>query len=263
MKDERDNGAYRATPAADPPAPPAVDGAFWAKISSSTPLGGGRWSYAFDEIEKTAAAYGGWATLSAGRSGTAYNAAEDVGGLAAAIADNTPVVVHEVVVSGGSVPEYWFAAAVPAGSRGVTGTVDMWAGDYDAVPSGALFCNGASLSTTTYAALFAVVGYKYGGAGANFNIPDTRNKTWRGANAGEARDNATARGYALHGGAGGGAANNHDTHSAHDSTGLFTQGAGAAFYAFITDPDTNQAHGAHSETDNWPPHWIGPGIIWT
>ena len=110
MKDERDNGAYRATPAADPPAPPAVDGAFWAKISSSTPLGGGRWSYAFDEIEKTAAAYGGWATLSAGRSGTAYNAAEDVGYMGAAIADNAIVLVREVVVDGESAPEYWILA---------------------------------------------------------------------------------------------------------------------------------------------------------
>lgn len=37
-----------------------------------------------------------------------------------------------------------------------------------------LECNGASLSTTTYAALFAVYGYNWGGAGASFNLPDLR-----------------------------------------------------------------------------------------
>jgi microcystin-dependent protein len=33
-------------------------------------------------------------------------------------------------------------------------------------------CNGASLSTTTYAGLFGVIGYNYGGAGASFTLPD-------------------------------------------------------------------------------------------
>lgn len=39
-------------------------------------------------------------------------------------------------------------------------------------PSGYLACNGASLSTTTYARLFAVIGYAYGGAGASFSLPN-------------------------------------------------------------------------------------------
>jgi len=37
-----------------------------------------------------------------------------------------------------------------------------------------VFCNGASLSTTTYANLFAVCGYTYGGSGANFNVPNLK-----------------------------------------------------------------------------------------
>ena len=41
-----------------------------------------------------------------------------------------------------------------------------------AAPSGWLLCQGQSLSTTTYAALFAAIGYLYGGSGANFNVPD-------------------------------------------------------------------------------------------
>src|ERR1051326_3139076 len=40
-----------------------------------------------------------------------------------------------------------------------------------------LLCFGQSLSTTTYAALFAVIGYTYGGSGANFNLPDFRGRT--------------------------------------------------------------------------------------
>ena len=47
-------------------------------------------------------------------------------------------------------------------------------------PSGYLQCNGASLSTTTYSALFNVIGYTYGGSGSNFNVPDFRGIFLRG-----------------------------------------------------------------------------------
>lgn len=50
-------------------------------------------------------------------------------------------------------------------------------------PAGWLFCNGQSLSTTTYAALYAVIGYTYGGSGANFNVPDLRGRSIRGVGA--------------------------------------------------------------------------------
>ena len=39
------------------------------------------------------------------------------------------------------------------------------------LPAGYFFCNGASLSTTTYANLFAVIGYTHGGSGASFSLP--------------------------------------------------------------------------------------------
>ena len=35
-------------------------------------------------------------------------------------------------------------------------------------PSSYLYCDGTSYSTTTYSVLYAVIGYKYGGSGANF-----------------------------------------------------------------------------------------------
>lgn len=43
-------------------------------------------------------------------------------------------------------------------------------------PSHTLECDGSSISTATYADLFAILGYTYGGAGASFNLPDTRDR---------------------------------------------------------------------------------------
>lgn len=54
------------------------------------------------------------------------------------------------------------------------GAVIMGAGTV--VPAGWLDCDGSSLSTTTFADLFAAIGYTYGGAGASFNIPDMRHR---------------------------------------------------------------------------------------
>jgi microcystin-dependent protein len=44
-------------------------------------------------------------------------------------------------------------------------------------PTGYALCDGASVSTSgTYAGLFAVIGYTYGGSGASFNLPDLRTR---------------------------------------------------------------------------------------
>ena len=50
----------------------------------------------------------------------------------------------------------------------------MWAGDYDDIPSGWLLCDGSSVSTTTYAALYAKTGVKYGNSGGagTFDLPN-------------------------------------------------------------------------------------------
>lgn len=45
-----------------------------------------------------------------------------------------------------------------------------------AAPSGWLLCNGQSVSTTTYAGLFTVLLYTYGGSGGTFNVPDLRQR---------------------------------------------------------------------------------------
>lgn len=39
-------------------------------------------------------------------------------------------------------------------------------------PKGWLACNGASVSTTTYSALFAKIAYTFGGSGGSFTLPN-------------------------------------------------------------------------------------------
>lgn len=65
------------------------------------------------------------------------------------------------------------AAAVPAG------VISQFAGA--SAPTGYLLCTGQSLSTTTYAALFAVIGYTYGGSGSSFNLPNLQGRIPIGA----------------------------------------------------------------------------------
>lgn len=49
------------------------------------------------------------------------------------------------------------------------------------VPANYLLCDGTSYPTATYPALFAVIGYTFGGAGANFNVPNTHRRTLVGS----------------------------------------------------------------------------------
>ena len=59
-----------------------------------------------------------------------------------------------------------------------TGSVIFYAAS--TAPPGYLECNGASLSTTNYAALFAKIGYTFGGSGGSFSLPDLRGEFIRG-----------------------------------------------------------------------------------
>jgi microcystin-dependent protein len=56
-----------------------------------------------------------------------------------------------------------------------TGLIIPWGSS--SIPSGFLECDGTSISTSTYAALFAIIGYTYGGSGGSFLLPDLRDKT--------------------------------------------------------------------------------------
>lgn len=65
-------------------------------------------------------------------------------------------------------------------------------------PTGFLICNGAAVSRTTYAALFAVLGTTWGsGDGSTtFNLPDLRGVFLRGLDSGRGRDTTTNRAFA-------------------------------------------------------------------
>jgi microcystin-dependent protein len=54
------------------------------------------------------------------------------------------------------------------------GVISQFAGS--AAPTGYLLCTGQSVSTTTYADLFAVIGYTYGGSGSSFTIPNLQGR---------------------------------------------------------------------------------------
>lgn len=88
---------------------------------------------------------------------------------------------------------YDFDGANLTGIEGVnTGIVVPWGSA--AIPSGFLLCDGTSYDTTTYAALFAVIAYTYGGSGANFNVPDLRDRTIVGVSSANSKTLAQAIG---------------------------------------------------------------------
>lgn len=76
---------------------------------------------------------------------------------------------------------------------GITGEIRMWS--TGVAPTGWLICDGSakdSVTDTTLAGLFAVIGTTYGGTGAaDFNLPDFRGRTPIGSGTGDATD-ATA-----------------------------------------------------------------------
>lgn len=66
-------------------------------------------------------------------------------------------------------------AGVPVGSGALWFTATP--------PANWLICDGSALDTTAYATLFAVIGYTYGGSGANFNLPNLQDRFGLGASA--------------------------------------------------------------------------------
>ena len=88
---------------------------------------------------------------------------------------------------------YDFDGANLTGIEGVnTGIVVPWGSA--AIPSGFLLCDGTSYATSAYSALFAVIAYTYGGSGANFNVPDLRDRTICGVSSANSKALAQAVG---------------------------------------------------------------------
>lgn len=69
-------------------------------------------------------------------------------------------------------------------TSGVFQPGDMKVSFAQSPPAGWLLCNGAQYATLDYPALFAAIGYTFGGSGAAFNVPDARGRTILGAGQG-------------------------------------------------------------------------------
>jgi len=71
-------------------------------------------------------------------------------------------------------------------AAGTIGEILLWA--HEDVPQNFLECDGQSVNAVTFAKLFAIIGYQYGGSGADFNLPDLRGEFVRGYDHGAAID---------------------------------------------------------------------------
>ena len=77
-----------------------------------------------------------------------------------------------------------------SGSAVAPGTIIMWAGSLANKPAGTLYCSGATVSRTTYAALWSAIGtnWGYGDGSTTFHLPDFRGRFPRGVDGGAGRD---------------------------------------------------------------------------
>lgn len=95
--------------------------------------------------------------------------------LAGSITFSDGAALQELPI-GGAGDNLQVSAGVPAwvsaSAAHEAGMIAAWAGTNGAIPAGWLLCDGSSVASATYPDLFTALGYTYGGAGANFNLPD-------------------------------------------------------------------------------------------
>jgi microcystin-dependent protein len=128
-----------------------------------------------------------------------------------------------------------------------TGMISIHAGS--TAPTGWLLCDGTSYATTSYVTLFAVVGYTFGGSGANFNVPNLKGKVVVGIDAGQASfDTRGETGGAItHQHA---SSNSGNTSVAHNHTIPALSGAAAGAGAHNHNVDGAHSHSAsHNHAD--------------
>lgn len=186
-------------------------------------------------------------------------------------------------VGGGSVGPQGPAGPVgPAGGTMPAGSIMAYASTTP--PSGWVACDGASYATATYPNLFAVIGYSFGGSGANFNVPNLKGRTVVGIDAAQTE-------FDVVGEAGGSKTHTHATHSNHGNHGdhqhwndFYTSGPSGvevtqqiAVIAVASSGHAHQvqgftqaagavahdAHSAHDSPSHLPPYMALPYIIKT
>jgi len=95
--------------------------------------------------------------------------------LAGSLTYSDGAALQELVV-GGAGDQLQVSGGVPvwvsASAAHESGMIAAWSGTNGNIPTGWLLCDGSSVATATYPDLFTAIGYVYGGAGANFNLPD-------------------------------------------------------------------------------------------
>lgn len=77
------------------------------------------------------------------------------------------------VASNTTTPSYangWIVVSGSSGQNQLTGSIIDYAGT--SVPNGYLNCDGSSYLVADYPALYAAIGYTWGGSGANFSVPN-------------------------------------------------------------------------------------------
>ena len=77
------------------------------------------------------------------------------------------------------------SAKLASGLATIVGEIRLWA--TGSAPTGWLFCDGASISRSTYSALFATIGTAFGTVDGNtFNVPDLKGRSPIGVGTGDA-----------------------------------------------------------------------------
>jgi microcystin-dependent protein len=153
----------------------------------------------------------------------------------------------------------WISLGLSTASLYPAGIIMPYAGAAPLPFQGWLLCDGASYATSAQPALFAVIGYTYGGGAGSFNVPDLRGRVVAGVDAGAGRLGASMPGTLAASGGAEGVTLTTTTMAphAHSITDV-AHGHGIA--------DPTHAHGvydpghAHGVSDPWHGHYVNdPG----
>lgn len=140
------------------------------------------------------------------------------------------------------------AASTSGFSAGMT---ILWSGPKSTIPSGWLMCDSTAYATTAYPALFAAIGYSWGGSSGTFRVPETRGLFIRGVSDGLVTydpDKATRTAIAA-GGNTGDAVGSYQDHGFQDHVHQFTTNhAPALNFSIGSRPPRTQDTGGVSIT---------------
>ena len=129
---------------------------------------------------------------------------------------------------------------------GIVGEVIAYASS--SIPVGWLSANGASVSTTTYSRLFAVIGYTYGGSGDTFSLPNLSGRNIIGYGS----TDTTIDTFGETGGATSTALTEAQMPSHTHSVSTFSNSGGTTAYAFGGSTAVNQNTGSTGGDEHHP-----------